>query len=56
MSINLEPSKQAQKVVFTQKIDKVLYPSVFFNGKPIYQVSSQRDLGHILDTFLTFVK
>ena len=38
ISFNVDPSKQEQEFVFTSKINKVLYPPIFFNNKPIYQI------------------
>ena len=48
ISFNTEVSEQAQGVIFTEKV-KVVHPSIFFNNKPIQQVSSQKHLGLILD-------
>ena len=38
MSFNPDPSKQAQKVVFTCKVKKVVHPLIFFNNKPVQQI------------------
>ena len=56
MSFNPDRSKhkQAQKVTFTRKVKKFAHPPIFFNNKPVQQVSSQKHLGLILDTSLTF--
>ena len=54
MSFNPDPSKHAQEVIFTRKIKKVVHPQIFFNDKLFQQVSSQKHLGLILDTSLTF--
>ena len=54
MSFNLDPSKQAQKFIFTRKIKKVVHPPIFFNNKPVQQVSLRKHLRLILDTSLTF--
>ena len=40
MSFNPDPSKQAQEVVFTRKVKKVVRPQIFFNNKSFQQVSS----------------
>ena len=45
------PSKQAQEVAFICKVKKVVHLPFFFNNKPVQQVSSQKHLGLILDTF-----
>ena len=40
-AFNPDPSKQAQEVIFTRKVKKVVHPPIFFHNKPIQQVSSQ---------------
>ena len=40
MSFNPDPSKQAQEVVFTCKVKKVVRPQIFFNNKSVQRVSS----------------
>ena len=54
MNFNPDPSKQAQEVIFTRKVKKVLHPPILFNNNPVQQFSSQKHLGLILDTCLTF--
>ena len=54
MSFNPDPSKQAQKVLFSSKLQKKSRPSIDFNNNPIKQVSSQKHLGMILNTKLNF--
>ena len=54
MSFNPDRSKQAQEAIFTRKVKKFAHPPIFFNNKPVQQVSSQKHLGLILDTSLTF--
>ena len=54
MSFNLDPSKQAQEVIFFRKIQKTCHPSIYFNNKSVKQVPSQKHLGMILDTKLNF--
>ena len=39
MSFNPDPSKQAQEVIFTRKVKKFVHPAIFFNNKPVQQVS-----------------
>ena len=53
MSFNPDLSKQAQEVIFTRKVQKVVHPPIFFNNKPVQKVSSQKYLGLISDTSLT---
>ena len=54
MIFNPDPSKHTQEVISTRKIKKVVHPLIFFNNKPVQQVSSQKYLDLILDTSLTF--
>ena len=54
LSFSPDPFKQAQKVISTRKVKKVLHPPIFFNNKPVQQVSSQKHLGLTLDIYLMF--
>ena len=54
MSFNPDPSKQAQEVTSSRKLQKISHPSIYFNNNPIEQVSSQKHLGMILDAKLNF--
>ena len=54
MSFNPDPSKQAQEVTFSWKINKVHHPPLLFNNSTIQQVSSQKHLGIHLDEEFTF--
>ena len=54
MSFNPDPSKQAQKVIFSRKINKVYHPPLLFNNSTIQQMSSQKHLGIHLNEGLTF--
>ena len=54
MSFNPDPSKQAQEVIFSRKLQKISHPSIYFNNIPIDEVSSQKHLGMILDAKLKF--
>ena len=49
-----DPSKQAQEVIFTCKVKKVVHSPIFFNAKPLQQVSSQEQLILKLDISLMF--
>ena len=44
------------KVILTCKVKKIVHPPIFFNNKPVQQVSSQKHLSLILDTSLKFVE
>ena len=54
MSFNPGPSKQAQKVIFSRKINKIHQPPLLFNNSTIQQISSQKHLGIHLGEELTF--
>ena len=54
MSFNPDPSKQAQEVTSSRKLQKISHPSIYFNNNPIEQVSFQKHLGKILDAKLNF--
>ena len=54
MTFNPDPSKQAQEVIFTRKVKKVVHTPIFVNSKSVQQVSSQKHLSLIVDTSLTF--
>ena len=54
MSFNPDPIKQAQEVIFSRKIQKTCYPSIYFNNKQVKQVPSQKHLRLILDKKLNF--
>ena len=45
MSFNPDPSKQAQEIIFSRKINKVHHPPLLFNNSTIQQISSQKHLG-----------
>ena len=47
MSVNPDPSKQAQEVFFSRKIQKTGHPSIYFNNKSVKQVPSQKHLGFL---------
>ena len=54
MSFNPDPSKQAQEVVFSRKVQITCHPSIYFNNKSFKQVPSQKNLGLILGSKLNF--
>ena len=55
MSFNPEVTKQAQKVVFSRKSQKVTHPTVYFNNSPVTRISIQKRLGIHLDETLNFI-
>ena len=54
MSFNPDPSKQAQKVLFSNKATKTNHPNIKFNGNIVQKSANQKYLGLILDGKLTF--
>ena len=55
MNFNPDPSKQAQEVIFSRKLQKTNHNQVYFNcNNSIKQVPSQKHLGMYLDTKLNF--
>ena len=54
MSFNPDPSKQAQEVIFSQKINKVYHPPLLFNNSTVQQISSQNHLRILFHEELTF--
>ena len=54
MNFNPDPSKQAQELLFSQKISSKPYPSLYFNDNPVHQVQLQNHLGLFLDQKLGF--
>jgi len=49
MSFNLDPSKQAVEILFTQKRNTTYHPPLFFNNQIVKKVSEHKHLGLILD-------
>ena len=54
MNFNLDPTKQAQELLFSRKTSSKLYPSINFNDHPVHQVQLQKHLGLFLDPKLSF--
>ena len=54
MSFSPDPSKQVHEVIFSRKLKKVPHPPVVFNNANLAQCQSQKHLGIILDSKLTF--
>ena len=54
MSFNLDPSKQAQKMLFSNKVMKTNHPDIIFNGSTVQKSANQKHLGLILGEKLTF--
>ena len=56
MSFNPNPKKQAQEVIFSRKSKAISHPPLVFNNNNVIQTTSQKHLGIILDTRLSFEK
>ena len=56
MSFNPDPSKQAQEVIVSRKVNKDSHTPLTFNNSIVYQATSQKHLGIILDNRLSFEK
>ena len=54
MSFNPDPSKQAQDIIFSCKIQKTCHPSIYFNNESVKQVLSEKHLGLNLNNKLNF--
>ena len=54
MSFNPDPTKQAQKVIFSRKTKKSSHPPLVFNNANVCHTASQKHLGIILDSQLMF--
>ena len=54
MSFNPDPSKQAQEVIFSGKLQKSTHPTLCFNNNTVTQSVTQNHLEMLLDTKLDF--
>ena len=54
MSFDPDPSKQAQEVIFSCKLQKSIYPSLHFSNIAVTQSTTQKHLGMLLDVKLNF--
>ena len=54
MSFNSDPTKQAQKAIFSRKTTKKIYLKIFFNNIPVSKTDSQNHLGLYLDLKLFY--
>ena len=53
---NPDPKKQVQEIIFSRKSKAISRPSPVFNNNNVIQTTSQKHLGVILDTRLSFEK
>ena len=54
MSFNLNPLKQTQEVLFSNKATKTNHSNVIFNGNAVQNSANQKHLGLFLDEKITF--
>ena len=54
MQFNPDKNKQAIKVIFSQKRDTPVHPSLFFSGSEVVIKTKHKHLGMMLDSKLTF--
>ena len=54
MSLNPDPNKQAQEVIFSSKSKNIRHPPLIFNKSKVFQSKTQKHLGLILDNTLSF--
>ena len=54
MSFNPDPSKQAQEVIFSRKLQKSVYSPLHFHHIAVTQLATQNHLGMLLDVKLDF--
>ena len=54
MSFKPDPSKQAQEVILSRKLQKANHNQVYFNHNSVKQVPPQKHLGVYLDAKLNF--
>ena len=54
MNFNPDPTKQAQELIFSRKVQTTSHPPLFFNENVVPQTSLQKHLGMFLDSKLNF--
>ena len=56
MCFNPDPAKQAEEIIFSQKLKKPDHPPIYFGVTEVKGVSDHKHLGLILDSKLSFAK
>ena len=56
MCFNPDPTKQAEEILFSQKLKKPVHPPIYFNDIEVKRVSDHKHLGLTLDPKLSFAK
>ena len=54
MNFNPDPTKQAQEVIFSRKLENTNHPCLIFNHDTISLTESRKHLGIVLDSRLDF--
>ena len=54
--INPDPTKQAEKVIFSSKSIKDVHPPIYFNNSAVVTVPHHKHIGLVLDESLTFAE
>ena len=54
MSFNPDPTKQAQEMIFSRKVEATNHPPLFFNENDVPKTTFQKHLGMFLDSKLNF--
>ena len=54
MSFNPDPNKQAEEILFSNKLKSPDHPPIFFNNAEVKRVENHKHLGLILDPKLSF--
>ena len=54
MNFNPDPTKQAQELIFSRKVQMINHPPLFFNQNIAPKASLPKHLGMLLDTKLNF--
>ena len=54
MSFNPDPTKQAQELIFSRKVQMTNRPPLFFNENVVLKMTLQKHLGMFLDSKLIF--
>ena len=56
MSINPDPTKQAEQVNFSSKSIKAVHPPIYFNNSAVFTVPHHKHIGLVLDESLPFAE
>ena len=56
MSLNPDPTKQAEHVIFSAKASKVEHPAIYFHGSEVITVLHHKHISLILDETLNFAE